>query len=79
MAGRKFFVEWNSHNSETGSWNYKQTTKFDDYDTAFKEFCNVLATYINYGNLDHVAAILFDSFGNTIDHRSWDRSEDTEA
>ena len=71
MVDRKFFVEWNSHNEETGAWNYKQTKMFDNYDDAFKEFCNILATYINYNKLDHVAVIIFDTFGNPLDHRSW--------
>ena len=46
--GRKFFVEFNTHNGETDAWNYKQTKMFDDYDTARKEFYNCLATYIQF-------------------------------
>ena len=73
---RKFYVEWNSHNAKTGSTNYKQTKEFATYDSALKEFCNVLATYIEYGDLDHIGVILFDSFCNVLDHRSWDKAEE---
>ena len=48
---------------------------FATYDEAFKEYSNVFATYINYGKLDHVGAILFDSFSNPLDHRAWDLPE----
>ena len=72
MAGRKFFVEFNTHNEESDAWNYKQTKMFVDYDSARKEFYNVLATYIQYGKLDHVCAVLFDSYGNMLDHSYWD-------
>lgn len=74
MASIKYFVEFNTHNEESDAWNYKQTKMFNDYDSAFKEFCNILATYINYGKLDHVGVVLFDSFGNVKDHRYWDKS-----
>ena len=72
MVERKFFVEFNTHNAKTDAWNYKQTKAFADYDTARKEFYNVLATYIQYGDLDHVSAILFDSYGNMLDHSYWE-------
>lgn len=72
MVERKFFVEFNTHNSETDAWNFKQTKKFDDYDTARKEFYNIMSTYIQYGKLDHVCAVLFDSFGNMLDASYWD-------
>ena len=74
-APRKFFVEFNTHNEASDAWNYKQTKIFDDYDTAYKEFCNILATYIQYGQLDHVGVILFDSYSNKLDGRYWDKPE----
>lgn len=78
MTERKFFVEFNTHNAKTGSWNYKQTKMFDTYDTARKEFHNILATYIEYGDLDHVGVILFDSFSNVLDHEYWDKAVEPE-
>ena len=75
-AERKFFVEFNTHNGKTDAWNFKQTKKFDTYDTARKEFHNILSTYIEYGDLDHVGVILFDSFANTMDHEYWDKPEE---
>ena len=69
---RQFFVEFNTHNKKTDAWNYKQTKKFEDYDSAKKEYHNLLSTYIQYGDLDHVCVILFDSFGNMLNHEYWD-------
>ena len=75
MATRQFFVEYNTHNSETDAWNYKQTKMFGNYDTARKEFYNILATYIEYNKLDHVGVILFDSFANPLLNEYWDAPE----
>ena len=36
MAQRQFFVEFNTHNGKTDAWNFKQTKKFEDYDSAKK-------------------------------------------
>lgn len=76
MADRKFFVEFNTHNGDTDAWNYKQTKIFDDEDAARKEFHNIMATYIEYGKLDHVGAIMFDSFENVIDKEYWEKPEE---
>ena len=79
MAGTratiKYFVEFNTHNEMSDAWNYKQTKMFDDFDAARKEFHNIMATYIEYGNLDHVSTVLFDSFGNMLDHEYWDKPQ----
>lgn len=69
---KKYYVDWTSHNSETGAWNYKQTKQFDDLSAAKKEFFNALGTYIAYGKLDFFMAILYDSYGNKIDSEFWD-------
>ena len=50
MAQRQYFVEFNTHNEKTDAWNFKQTKKFTDYDEAFKEYCGIFNTYINYGD-----------------------------
>lgn len=73
MAELRYFVEYNTHNAETNQWNYKQTKMFEDYDSARKEYYGVLNTYIQYGKLDHVGAILFDSNGNKKDNSYWDK------
>lgn len=75
-APRQFFVELNTHNGKTDAWNYKQTKKFDDYDSAKKEFHTDLSTYIQYGDLDHVSVVLFDSFGNMLNTEYWDKPEE---
>ena len=75
MADRKFFVEFNTHNAKTGGWNYKQTKIYDSEDSARKDFHNVMATYIQYGDLDHVGAIMFDSNSNVLDKEFWDKAE----
>ena len=72
MTQVKYFVDWNSHNKETGAWNYKQTKMYDDLDVAMKEFYRILSTYILYGDLDHCCAIVYDSYGNKRASRSWD-------
>ena len=79
MAQRQYFVEFNTHNAKTDAWNYKQTKKFESYDEARKEFYNILATYIQYGDLDHVGVILFDSFANPLLHEYWDAPVEPEA
>lgn len=68
----KYFVDWVSHNGDSDAWNFKQTKKFDDIDTAKKEFHNVLGTYIEYGKLDFVTAVLYDSYGRMIMSECWD-------
>lgn len=68
----KYFVDWCSHNGETAAWNFKQTKMFDDISSAKKEFHNVLATYIEYGKLDFVTAVLYDSYGRMIMSECWD-------
>jgi len=78
MVERKFFVEFNTHNGKTDAWNYKQTKMFADLDTARKEFYTDLSTYIQYGDLDHVSVVLFDSFGNQLLHEYWDAPEEPE-
>ena len=77
-AQRQFFVEFNTHNAKTDAWNFKQTKKFTDYDSAKKEFFTALSTYIQYGDLDHVSVVLFDSFGNMLNHEYWDKPEEGE-
>ena len=68
-------VETCTHNAKTGGYNYKQTKIFNNYDEADKEFCNIFATYINYGDLDKVSAIIWDEDGNTLEHKSWHKTE----
>ena len=68
----KYFVDFCTHNSESGGWNYKQTKMFDNLSTAQKEYHNLLATYIEYGNLDFVCVVLWDMFGNMIMSENWD-------
>ena len=70
-----FMVETCTHNAKTGGYNYKQTKIFNNYDEADKEFCNIFATYINYGDLDKVSAIIWDEDGNTLEHKSWHKAE----
>ena len=67
-----YFVDWCSHNSKTNSWNYKQTKIFSDISAVKKEFHNILATYIEYGDLDFVTAVLYDSYGRMIMSECWD-------
>ena len=71
-----FMVETCLHNGKTGAYNYKLTKTFDNYDEADKEFCNIFATYINYGDLDKASAIIWDEDGNPLQHKSWHRSEE---
>ena len=78
-APRKFFVEFNTHNKDKDTWNYKQTKMFDDYDSAKKEYHSQLSTYIQYGTLDHVSVVLFDSFGNMLNTEYWDAPEIVEG
>lgn len=68
----KYFVDWCSHNKESDAWNYKQTKMFDSIDTAKKEFHNILATYIEYGKLDFVTAVLYDCYGRMVMSECWD-------
>jgi hypothetical protein len=68
----KYFVDWVSHNSDTQGWNFKQTKMFDDLSAAKKEFHNVLGTYIAYGKLDLLTAVLYDSYGRMIMSECWD-------
>ena len=67
-----YFVDWVSHNSDSKSWNYKQTKMFADLSAAKKEFHNVLGTYIAYGKLDFLTAVLYDSYGRMIMSECWD-------
>ena len=69
----KYFVDFCTHNSKTGGWNYKQTKMFDTYDAAWKEYCNLLATYIEYGDLDLFTVILWDSYGNKRLSDFWEK------
>lgn len=71
--GTKYIVDWTSHNGKTDAWNYKQAKQFDDLNTAKKEFHNILSTYIQYGDLDHVCAIIWDSYGNKIVSEYWSK------
>lgn len=62
----KYFVDFQTHNAQTGGWNYKQTKIFTDKDAAIKEYHNILATYIEYGDLDFAHAIAYDQYGNIL-------------
>ena len=73
MGANKYFVEVCQHNAKSDAWNYKQTKAFDDLDSAKKEFHNVFATYINYGDLDHVGAILWDAYARVIMADYWQK------
>lgn len=66
-----FMVETCTHNAKTGAYNYKLTKTFDDYDDADKEFCNIFATYINYGDLDKCSAIIWDEDANVLQRKTW--------
>jgi len=71
----EYFVERLLHNGEKDAWDYKATKKFDDIDSAKKEFHNVLSTYINYGTLDFVSVILVDKYMNVIDKEYWEKAK----
>lgn len=71
-----YIVDWTSHNAKTGSWNFKQAKQFSDLDAAKKEFHNILATYIEYGDLDHVCAIIWDCYGNKVMSEYWHKVEE---
>lgn len=71
----KYFVELNTHNAKTDAWNYKQTKAFDDLDAAKKEFHNIFSTYINYGDLDHVGAIIWDAFARVLMTDYWHKPQ----
>lgn len=73
-----YLVEICQHNGVKDAWNYKQTKTFTDLSLAKKEFHNQLGTYIGYGELDHVAVILWDSYGNKIMSEYWHK-ESVEA
>ena len=75
-APRQFFVDFNTHNGDSDSWNFKQTKRFEDYDSARKEYYSALSQYIQYGKLDHVGVVLYDSFGNMLDNAYWDKPEE---
>ena len=68
----KYFVDFCTHNGETDGWNFKQTEKFDDLDSAKKAYHGKLNTYIQYGKLDFVMVILYDSYGNKKMSEYWD-------
>lgn len=70
-----YLVEICQHNAETGFWNYKQTKVFENLEDAKKEFHSILGTFICYGNLDHVAAIIWDCYGNKITSEYWHKAE----
>ena len=70
-----YFVEICQHNGKTDAWNYKQTKAFDDISEARKEFHNQLSTYINYGDLDHVGVILWDSYTNVLAREYWQKEQ----
>lgn len=74
-----YMVETCTHNYETGAYNYKLTKTYTKYDDADKEFCNIFATYINYGKLDKVSAIIWDEDGNTLQKKTWKKSDDPET
>lgn len=73
MEETKYFVDFATHNAKSGGWNYKQTKMFTDLSSAKKEFHNVLSTYIQYGDLDHVVAIIWDMYGNKVDSEFWQK------
>lgn len=68
----KYFVDFCTHNGDTGAWNFKQTEKYDDLASALKAYHGKLNTYIQYGKLDFVMVILYDSFGNKHMSEYWD-------
>lgn len=66
-----YFVDFATHNYETDGWNFKQTKKFASLSEAKKEFHTILSTYIEYGKLDHVVAIIWDCYGNVVEREYW--------
>lgn len=70
-----YFVEICQHNAKNNSWNYKQTKAFSDLELAKKEFHNVMATYIGYGDLDHVGCLIWDCYGNKIVSEYWHKAD----
>lgn len=75
MLETLYLVEICQHNEVKNSWNYKQTKTFTDLELAKKEFHNQLATFIAYGDLDHVGVILWDMYGNKIMSEYWHKAQ----
>ena len=73
-----YYVDFTTHNGKSGGWNFKQTKQFSDLSTARKEFHNVLSTYIQYGDLDFVCAVLWDMYGNMKDSEYWQKPVEPE-
>lgn len=69
----KYFVNRILHNEETDGFDYQRPASFDNLDSAKKEFHNVLSTYINYGKLNKVSAILFDDYNNIYMKEVWEK------
>lgn len=67
----KYFVDWCSHNEETGAWNYKQATMFDNFAAAKKKYHETISTYMMYGKLDYLMVILYDSEGRKYMTERW--------
>ena len=74
----EYFVDFATHNGKSDSWNFKQTKKFEDLSAAKKEFHSILSTYIQYGDLDHVVAIIWDMYGNKVDSEFWQKEVEPE-
>lgn len=70
-----YYVDFTTHNGKTSGWNYKQTKQFASLDAAKKEFHNILSTYIEYGDLDLVTAVLWDSYGNMRMTEFWQKEQ----
>ena len=68
---KKYYVERRLTNGKTGGIAYDKPTQFDNIDAATKEFHNVLATYVNYGDLIKVAVLLYDEDNAIIESKVW--------
>ena len=79
MNETMYYVDFTTHNAESGAWNFKQTKQYADLSTARKEYHNALSTYIEYGKLDFVCVVLWDMYGNMIDSEYWQKAEEPSA
>ena len=66
-----YFVSWYIHNKDNDGWAFKVVGKYNDLDSAKKQYHTELSNYINSAAYDNVAVLLTDSYSNTIMHEWW--------
>lgn len=74
-----YFVERRLYNGESGGIDYAKPQKFDNLDEALKAYHNVLSTYINYGQLVKVSAMLYNDDNGIIEQFVWNKQEAPET